>query len=188
MAQLLSVDPLPCPALLPRGRVESASLLCNKPRHACVTPPSSVRPSGQSLNLTVVLGTLKLAAAVRVSVVLETPNLSVTAVSVALGFGNLATLKTNHCGTWRRHQHSHPRPWGHSVPTPIPVDRCLLSHPTLSRVRPPLASRLPCFAPKPGKPSSPCSSSVGMPPFFLPLCFFIRHSAQAHTLQMSAPF
>lgn len=62
---------------------------------------SSMNPSSKLLNLRVVLGTLKLAAVVRLRVVLETPNLLVTEVSVVLGFLNFATLKKNqHYPTW----------------------------------------------------------------------------------------
>lgn len=54
---------------------------------------SSMNLSNKLLNLRVVLGTLKLAAGVRVRVVLDTPNL-VAEVSIVWEFLNFATLKS----------------------------------------------------------------------------------------------
>lgn len=98
---------------------------------------SSMNPSSKLMNLRVVLGTLKLAAVVRLRVVLETPNLLVTEVSVVLGFLNFATLKKtpalSHMARTPMKAISIIRLCGHYILTPILVDRSLLSHSMLRR-------------------------------------------------------
>lgn len=138
------------------------------------------------MSLRVVLETLKLAVGVRVRVILGTLDMLVTEVRVVLGTPELYNPKSRApaltCRARTPMRSKHPRPRGHSILTPVLVDRGLQSHPILRTISfyhwppsCPLQLPLPHSQARSSHPSF-CLSFYRNAFFSVSLLSFIRHT------------